>query len=281
MITGDSAFTANDVARRLGMLNSSSPEGKDAPGSAQKTLLLHSVSDPKHAVAVVGARLDKLVWRSLHDVTHSSHDDDAIQVKSDAEFVVSSVKQLLLNGNGNTSLCVTGQALDTLKKTVGATAYPTVLPELCPHVSIFARVSPVQKEEILTALKDAGLFVLMCGDGTNDVGALKAAHVGVSIVNDPLFETAVKTAIEQQLPQRPDEASVASGKKKAKGASAKERLARATLEIQAQAQDPTVVKLGDASVASPFTSRRTSIDCVLSVIRQGRCTLVTTIQVFV
>jgi cation-transporting ATPase 13A1 len=69
------------------------------------------------------------------------------------------------------------------------------------------------------------------------------------------------------------------GTKKPKGASAKDRVARASLELQEQEQDPTIVKLGDASIASPFTARRTSIDSVLSVMRQGRCTLVTTVQV--
>lgn len=128
------------------------------------------------------------------------------------------------------------------------------------------------QETIVLALNDTGLFTLMCGDGTNDVGALKAAHVGVSIVNDPDFEKRIEEAKDPSVQSAP-------GGKKAKGTNAKERLARAMAEVQAQEIDPTIVKLGDASIASPFTARRTSVDCVLTVMRQGRCTLVTTIQV--
>jgi len=119
------------------------------------------------------------------------------------------------------------------------------------------------------------------------VGALKAAHVGVSIVNDPDFET----RIENQRKSREKGAKGA-----AKGGTAKDRMDRALAELREQEMDPTIVKvkalsliisqvasivdspsfpqLGDASIASPFTSRRTSIDAVLSVIRQGRATLV-------
>ena len=50
------------------------------------------------------------------------------------------------------------------------------------QIVVYARMSPDGKERIVRALKDRGVSTLMCGDGGNDVGALKTADVGVSLM---------------------------------------------------------------------------------------------------
>lgn len=46
---------------------------------------------------------------------------------------------------------------------------------------IFARMTPEQKAELIEYLQGLGKYVAMCGDGANDCGALKVAHVGISL----------------------------------------------------------------------------------------------------
>lgn len=45
------------------------------------------------------------------------------------------------------------------------------------------KASPSQKELIISTYKQKKISVLMCGDGTNDVGGLKKADVGIALVS--------------------------------------------------------------------------------------------------
>ncbi len=49
--------------------------------------------------------------------------------------------------------------------------------------NIFARLSPIQKEKIISALRKKGFVVGYLGDGINDAPSLKSADVGISVEN--------------------------------------------------------------------------------------------------
>ena len=118
---------------------------------------------------------------------------------------------------------------------------------------------------------------MMCGDGTNDVGALKKAHVGVSIINPvpaPRSETRKSTAVKANGRSSVAARKKSSAKKKRRKKESSKGLAEMLEARLEETEEPEMVRFGDASIASPFTSRETSIRATLAVIRQGRCTLV-------
>ncbi|MEG0693069.1 MAG: HAD-IC family P-type ATPase, partial [Oscillospiraceae bacterium] len=68
---------------------------------------------------------------------------------------------------------VTGAELDAMSL--------NELSEIVNKVSVFARVSPNHKLQIVKALKRRGHIVAMTGDGVNDAPAIKEADIGVSM----------------------------------------------------------------------------------------------------
>uniref|UniRef100_A0A8C9SXN0 Polyamine-transporting ATPase 13A3 n=1 Tax=Scleropages formosus TaxID=113540 RepID=A0A8C9SXN0_SCLFO len=59
--------------------------------------------------------------------------------------------------------------------------FQDLLQKLVLHGTVFARMAPEQKTELVEALQSVDYFVGMCGDGANDCGALKRAHSGISL----------------------------------------------------------------------------------------------------
>lgn len=278
MITGDGALTACHVASMLSFI--------------EKEVLILTKESVNNEV-----KIDDWSWVSTDQKTSISFDDSL---------------QKVLSISRKFDLCLTGDSLDFIMKGLKE----KLVYELICRVKVFARVSPKQKEYIVTTLKARGKTVLMCGDGTNDVGALKHAQVGVALLSGSSSPSSKPTKSRQELTNNPvDENSPptkqlvgrkSNSKAPNQGPSNRKTVAlnnstgapqhlmtpeerkrekileaqaklRAMLEDQDRAQ---FVKLGDASIAAPFTSRLSSTQCISHIIKQGRCTLVTTLQMF-
>lgn len=187
MITGDAPLTAVAVARQLNM-------GR-GEGAA-------------YVIDVEGGQGGRLACRQvlLPGPISAPAPRDAAPAFSDAAAAfASSLKARAASLPDAASalrapfFCTTGRALSLVEREGG----PSALVDLCHVVSVFARVSPSQKEQIIGVLEHgardftaAGVrpsaqkvyVCAMVGDGSNDTGALKAASVGLAVISNPELE---------------------------------------------------------------------------------------------
>ncbi|CAG6021127.1 unnamed protein product [Menidia menidia] len=185
MVTGDNILTAVNVAKSCGMV-----------GSDERVIFV--TATPRSALSMPTLRF------SMEDggagAAQSSTDD--------------ATRGLYQGGFGH-HLAISGKSFAALCE-----HFPEYLPKVLMQATVFARMAPDQKTQLVKELQKLNYRVGMCGDGANDCGALRAADAGVSLSE------------------------------------------------------------AEASVASPFTSRTDNISCVPLLIREGRCSLVTSFSLF-
>jgi hypothetical protein len=153
MATGDAALTALHVSMEVGITNVTDPT---------KALLLQTADD------------GQLVWQQMRE-SHQGGDATGVTEGTQGPLVLPfAVKSMAALRTQGYDLCVTGESLRA------AEAADERIWTVTEHVSVYARMAPDDKERVIRALREHGHHTLMCGDGANDVGALKQAHVGVS-----------------------------------------------------------------------------------------------------
>jgi len=275
MITGDNPLTAVHVAKDVEIID-------------REALILDLKENSKHEA--------DLEWRTV---------DETLSIPVDPSEPLD--KKLLAEYD----ICVTGAALKQFE-TRGAGGPSSPLNVLLQHAWVYARVSPAQKELILTSLKALGYTTLMAGDGTNDVGALKQAHIGVALLDGTMedlqkiaehqkverlrkvYESQLKISARFNQPPPPVPPALVSlfpDAVKAQKEAAEKRQANpmekfdlssitnGLADMEDEGEVPKI-KLGDASCAAPFTSKLGNVKAITHIIRQGRCTLVATVQMY-
>ncbi|XP_077394602.1 polyamine-transporting ATPase 13A3-like isoform X1 [Festucalex cinctus] len=149
MVTGDNMLTAISVARECGMVQ------------AHERVIIADAVPPNDQDAA------SIMWRySENPVLKNNH-------MSDISFAGEG-----LHGAEDTGchFAVSGQAFAVISE-----HFPQLIHKILLRATVFARMCPEQKTQLVQALQNIDYIVGMCGDGANDCGALKKAHSGISL----------------------------------------------------------------------------------------------------
>lgn len=97
------------------------------------------------------------------DVVWHDHDDNVVSLPADLAA-------------SNIDLAVTGDVWASLKQNS-----PEIASKLSEFIRVYGRCTPLHKISVVNHFIDEGYITMMTGDGGNDAGALKTAHVGVAL----------------------------------------------------------------------------------------------------
>ncbi len=289
MLTGDAVLTAAEVARRVGIIDSLHEHTYELCHEENMGNGDHRDHHPfvfrslDHRIRAE-EKADNLLWYSPKKYSKL----EALLRSGTANFVVAGdIVTKFVNHAVQLAIDEPLVAAVDERAAFNHPAAIKALSQLIPFISVFARHNPKQKELVVSAFNYMGRHTLMCGDGTNDVGALKQAHIGVSIISVPELEGKQRLANDVISAVRSEEKrerrSLKTNKNSSKVGSKRKRAEQVerSLRALAEAEDElNFVSLGNASVASPFTSRNTSIRCCKDILLQGRCTLAIMTQIY-
>ena len=155
MITGDSVYTGVAIAEQCGLVD-------------QCPYVIFA--DPDSGTGLP-------VWAELDDASWSF---DLIQL-----FYLVRDRNRGAGENVVVTIGVTAAAYNAMTTGEHAGKYKTVWARLRPYVRVYGRFKPDGKTRVIRdyQLEGEDMVVAMCGDGGNDSGALKQAHVGVALAH--------------------------------------------------------------------------------------------------
>ncbi|XP_043989034.1 polyamine-transporting ATPase 13A3-like isoform X5 [Gambusia affinis] len=142
MVTGDDMLTAVSVARDCGMVRS------------HENVIVADAAPPRDS------RPPCITWRYVDKPAQTARDDQTAQI------LVEEMYHFALNG----------RAFAVITE-----HFPQLIQKLALRATVFARMAPDQKTQLVEILQGIDYIVGMCGDGANDCGALKRAHSGISL----------------------------------------------------------------------------------------------------
>ncbi|KAH0624303.1 hypothetical protein JD844_008007 [Phrynosoma platyrhinos] len=156
MVTGDNMLTAISVARDCGMIR---PQDK---------VIIADALPPKDGQP---ARVN---WHYADALPKGPSASLAIDVEDiPVKLVHESFEDLQVT---KYHFAMNGKSFAVIQE-----HFQDLVPKLVLHGTVFARMAPDQKTQLVEALQNVDYYVGMCGDGANDCGALKRAHGGISL----------------------------------------------------------------------------------------------------
>nr|XP_013815063.1 PREDICTED: probable cation-transporting ATPase 13A3 [Apteryx mantelli mantelli] len=156
MVTGDNMLTAISVARDCGMI------------LPQDKVIIAEALPPKDGQA---ARIN---WHYADTLAKCTSLSPAINSEDiPVKLVHESLEDLQMT---KYHFAMNGKSFAVILE-----HFQDLVPKLVLHGTVFARMAPDQKTQLVEALQNVDYYVGMCGDGANDCGALKRAHGGISL----------------------------------------------------------------------------------------------------